>query len=191
MMVTGTVVAGTKRGSPILQENKNDDQHQNSSLDKRAVNFLDRGLHEHSGIERNAIDKARREILGELIHLGAHPVSDVECIRGRQQVDADTCRGKIIQGEGLAIGLRPNSTRPIREFLFFFSIGTRSEIRLLLSPSLCRGLFGAVSRADIRVAVSVQATEPEYGTMMVSSQAFLRSQRPPKTAEGRLRKKRV
>ncbi len=72
---------GHQRSAPILEEDKNDDQHQDAGLDKGDVNFLDRGLDKDCRIERNPIDEARREIFGELIHFGAHTLGDVEGIR--------------------------------------------------------------------------------------------------------------
>src|SRR5208282_3875466 len=91
--------------APILQEDENDDQHQNSRLDQRAINFVDRGPHEFRRVVGDAVDEALREALGELVHFRFHLVGDRNGVGLRQEGDGDPGGRSAVEIERLAVGL--------------------------------------------------------------------------------------
>ncbi len=91
---------------PVLQEHQDHDEHQQGGFDQRAIDLVDRRLHEARGVERHAIGQARRKIGLELLHLRPHFLRDRERVRIRRLVDRDAAGGRAVQREGLRVGLR-------------------------------------------------------------------------------------
>ncbi len=90
---------------PILQEDENDDENENTRLDQGDVNLVDRGLDEFRRVERQVIFEALREALRELLHFRVHRLGHRDGISLRQLKNADTGRRSTVLHEGLAVGL--------------------------------------------------------------------------------------
>ena len=94
-----------QHGAPVLEKDQDHDQHQHRRLDQRLVDFVDRGIDEHRGVERNGVDEALRESLRQLRHFGFDLVLDLERIGAGRLIDADAGRLLAVEAEKLAVGL--------------------------------------------------------------------------------------
>ena len=92
-------------GPPVLHEQDNYEQHENSGLDQRLVDLVDRGPDRLRRIERDRVGQPRRKRARQLGHLG------VDTVRGGQGIglgrleDFDPGRSLAVQLEPLPIGL--------------------------------------------------------------------------------------
>ncbi len=80
-----------QHGAPVLQEDQDHDQHQHRRLDQRLVDFVDRGIDEHRGVERDGVDEALREGLRQLRHFGFDRHARRRA-RWRRAIDRCRCR---------------------------------------------------------------------------------------------------
>ena len=105
MIVTGTVVAGTR---VIRQSCRNTTITTSTSkprLEQRVVHLVDRLLHERRRVERNRPLQTLRKVPGDLGHLRPHARRRVQGVRFGELIDRDPARHPLVHLEELAVGL--------------------------------------------------------------------------------------
>ena len=89
-----------------MQENQNNNQNQHRCLDQGLIDFVNRGVHEHRGVERHRIDEPLRESARQVLHLGLDRLLDLQRIGAGRLVDADAGGLLAVKGEVLTVSLR-------------------------------------------------------------------------------------
>ncbi|KAG1400979.1 hypothetical protein G6F59_013106 [Rhizopus arrhizus] len=94
-----------ERGTPGLQEQDHHQHHQRNGFQQRVHHGFDTGPHELRGVVFDAVFHARREVLLQFGHRGAHLARDVQRVGARRQLDRQARGGlavvEAVDGVGL------------------------------------------------------------------------------------------